>query len=1545
MALLHDSSMRDIHDMVVQHHFIDQICPCVENFSARILLGHSRPFENRSILVKCSMMPTDSSEIWPAFIPGLGDELCQHAKSPAFWMAVSNDIWESDLANVSEALIFNVLHRPWAFEPFVDARVKGAVVMKLASQNPMSGGSRLTCAEMCTGAFSGWSHSIFALNQLGFDIHHKWGIDHDYLCCKHFAMTHGFEHVRANGKRDDEVSFDEQRRPPVFQTDIRESWFLHSVKHRDVDAVMMSAPCQPWTGATTEAKGLNRKDGLTLLWCFARCKLIKPRMILLENVSNIVQHQHWRYVLQVLRWAGYIIVWAETLKLQEIFPQSRNRLLLVAVQSNLWEEVSSLSWISWPQMPAYTLRTFRCIMTNPECTGECTHIDKEVLEMYVNPKLAPADSRKDLGKNISVAKMRAFRFKTLDDLIFPCVLANYTKAHDLPLDLLQDKGLFGGILIQDANPRFLTSAEIYMLMGGVSTSWLPESIPARIHVLGNCISVPHAAITILNAMRCIRGNSDDIDVQEIFSKVIAQRITCDQIVVRILHEGMFIGRRSVLGDEIPPTIPIVSFVQMHVHTPTETYRFWMDTRVPIMSALRGIVGVSMPAKLTFQLHDKLKIPIEENDTVDTCGTVVLASVPSIICLDDDKMKGQQNPFIVALTSSGPIVFNRPEKDTCEDVERFLHDFFPEMHHDFEKGMKIVTSMGLIMDRHQTCHDMITLAFPVSPGSLSRGFLDELQCKIEMGGIFLKTYWKRVLQIMTHFHRLGIGSILHSIGWMMVLGPPPEHGYKMAQLIILPQPGVLSARVHDVRVIILTRLFIAMLPESVEEYEHHIHAVVKLWHNKVWEGLIALNATLSNFLDVWTPVCDFLQFDCPLSVVLKGRAANPACTFREFLTGDEAMLPERNASLRIHLITSLRGGGNKNDDIIDAKNSIAVFLLSEGADLQQTSHFADVAVRSAGILAITRLLGITNPNEKLEAFKNLAQSLHIRWPDFPKQDREITKNVKQAMVRKGMQPRENIKAENFQLVPECFVNEDGSKCDIRHDIQPNVAGIALLDCDAARPWLQDFKIISQDELAICVLGHRCPTSDTKMCNPVQVSAQGPNAQPVILQCCLHNLGAKKVQVKAIKDDKVTIASSAVISITIFKDEIVGYDWDCIMDHPVRYALENLNIDDNAKMVSPPWGRSWINCKGKCDPINALSFQCHTRVPLGKLEQWLRQSGRNGIYIVAKGDDSALDTKFMVIWLEQSAIELAKTAVDHPNHVGIVRNSRPKGDVTKVSRGLRFKVEHFKQAWKDLKPSEDCPDAVPIKWLYKISPTPIAATLQDVKEWLKLQSWTARPIKALGPKTWLIGSEDMQCLSFLSWNGHSILIKSVSQAKSKDASPILAGNVSRSSTDRPNIFKSGNPHDDPWAQYKPGSDVGSVAASNHVVHRNPVVASRPVEAPIELRFKNQDAKIDDLTNQIQQLKQKSDDRDNRDQEFRQNVKDEFVVVREEVKKQLNTMTQSFDTSLERALAKQDRSISASIQELKCLMLDRANPAKKAKAGPTKSDGDLRDGEHEL
>ena len=125
----------------------------------------------------------------------------------------------------------------------------------------------------------------------------------------------------------------------------------------------------------------------------------------------------------------------------------------------------------------------------------------------------------------------------------------------------------------------------------------------------------------------------------------------------------------------------------------------------------------------------------------------------------------------------------------------------------------------------------------------------------------------------------------------------------------------------------------------------------------------------------------------------------------------------------------------------------------------------------------------------------------------------------------------------------------------------------------------------------------------------------------------------------------------MSLTIYRDECIGQEWLGIVDHPVKFALDVLQISDDEAMVASPWGRSWMNNKGKCEPNQAMSFQCHTRIPLNRLERWMRCSGNHGVYVVPKNEDGTIDSKYMVIWIDQDAIELVKTAIDLPNHLGL------------------------------------------------------------------------------------------------------------------------------------------------------------------------------------------------------------------------------------------------------------------------------------------------------
>ncbi len=329
---------------------------------------------------------------------------------------------------------------------------------------------------------------------------------------------------------------------------------------------------------------------------------------------------------------------------------------------------------------------------------------------------------------------------------------------------------------------------------------------------------------------------------------------------------------------------------------------------------------------------------------------------------------------------------------------------------------------------------------------------------------------------------------------------------------------------------------------------------------------------------------------------------------------------------------------------------------------------------------------------------------------------------------------------------------------------------------------------------------------------------------------------------------------------------------------------------------------------------------------------------GIYIVPKNEDGTLNPKYMVIWIDQDAIELSKTAVDFHKHLGLVRNTKMKGDSLKTSRGIRFSHEDFPDAWNKIRPGDPCPDTIPVRWAYKLSPTPTAATVSDLKKWLLLLKWKAKPIKALGPKAWLVGANEKQEETFLSWNGQSILVTSVANGKKNFVSPVLAGHFPRQRNQTTNVFQTGNPFADPWAAYQPSQTSTQSAGMSHNALKSTSAPNRQVEAPIEKRFQSQDAKIDELAVQITKLQSLQDTNQKEAIRFQTDVQKEFKAVRDEAQQQFDCLNRNFESSLEKAMSKQDRSMQQSFQELKLIMMNQPNPAKKAKATPPET----KDGE---
>lgn len=1565
MISLPTGTIGELRDLIWKHHPINEICPCIDTFTAKIILGEHKKYDDGSCLVHCNIDPFPFGGNWPGGICEAIEPKCktQHVMQTDFWMRISDETWYKQVSFEKEVLLYNAKNRPWDAQPHVDARGYQSAIVRMTHQDidldEMDPG-KIRCSEFCMGAFSGWSHVITTMNDLGIDIHHEWGIDIDPICCQCASKTHHLDKIYSSQQfRDTKLTKTTGIRP-LFQADVRESWYLQHVASGELEMSLLSPPCQPWTSAVKDAKGLSRKDGMTMVWCWARNRILQPKFVIMEMVANIVNHPHWRVIQQIIAWCGYDIISIETLQLSDIIPQSRRRVLLIACRHGLGISLENFRWMTWPCGKKHSLRSFGCICDEPDSFAEQPFLGDQLLQIYLDPKVAPKEMRDDTSGKLGNDLYRRVRLKTIDECVFPCIVANYTKAHHLLGDILQQSGLFGGLLLQGARPRFLTSPEIFVLMGGLVPSWLPTCKDARIHVLGNCISVPHAAIAILNVIALFKHTISREEIHETFAKIFSCRIHNGNMAIRISEEGMFIGKSEHDHDEIPPTVPMRTFAQVTVKSPTECFRFWIEPHVSIVGALQILLGPSFPSRLEIHIHGKTRIPLHWDDTCETCGMEILSAVPCILHFDDAKFTQHDSAMIAILSHDGPVIIERKKHEIVESIEKTMRDHFPMGSIRTQGCVKLINALGVEVTHgsfcgagigqencptksgphEHACPDMSILAIPCRYALLSQHAFEGIHCKIEMGCITLQAPGFQIDTFLRNMQRIGLETVLHAVGWMLVMIPPPTDWQARSKILLVKKPLTLACTTESLQMLLLSRIAVSLLPLPSEHVHGHLRIRIKIWQFMMWQGSIPHDCTPFDFMKQWDFASEFVGVDLPLRAILKGRRANPDFSFRELLQTGHDEGEECDHLIKLHLLTGLQGGGNKNDELIQAKNSVAVFLLGKGADLQQTSHFADVITRSMGIVAIQRLMSIPDIDDRMNALQQGAQKLHIKWPHFPKGEVENMKATKNTIAKKGNKNQTVLKAESFKLINDNIVNEDGSTCMVRNDVAPNAAGIVLMDSEIAQQWLQDFKIISQDEVAILSLGHQCLSSDSAKCQPVQVSALGPNGHPAILRCCLHNLGAKQVRIKPPKNDQVKAASSTIVSITIFRDETTGQDWKQLIEHPVKYALESLEIDESAAMVSPPWGRSWMNGKTKCEPQQSISFQCHTRIPLTKVEYWMRKSGQHGVYVIPRNEDGTLNPKYMVIWMDQGAIELSKTAVDLHKHLGLVRISKNKGESMRTSRGIRFAQEDFAEAWASLRPNESCPDTIPIRWIYKISPTPTAATMSDLKEWLRLLGWKAKPIKGVGPKSWLVGAEEKQEQVFLSWNGQSILAKLVENEKKNHVSPVLAGNIPKQKDQGRNVFLTGNPHDDPWANYQPQQPYPHNMTLGSNASKPQSVPSRQVEAPIEKRFQSQDMKIDELAVQIAKLQSMHDTTKQDMEGFKAEVHHEFKAVRIEAQKQFESMNQSFEASLEKAMNRQDRSMQQSFQELRLPMMNQPNPAKKAKATPR----DGKDGEDE-
>ena len=813
---------------------------------------------------------------------------------------------------------------------------------------------------------------------------------------------------------------------------------------------------------------------------------------------------------------------------------------------------------------------------------------------------------------------------------------------------------------------------------------------------------------------------------------------------------------------------------------------------------------------------------------------------------------------------------------------------------------------------------------------------EIDSSIREGLFTLKGGSQILYRFLVMMHETGMESMFRRCGWMPAcvftrLDDPQEF-----HVVFVALPQVPTVTLEFVRTLLKSALACLGMPTPTSG-DDDVFTKEKLWNVLAFKGKLPRMFPMQQFLDVWDQACTIAGEHHTMRLVSHIGMVNPDFALKHFSRcGPDAM-----SCAVITFVGALRGGGpgsdkgpaNFHDLNIQQKNAMASFLLSQGADLKECVNFIESLVKNAGANAISTILGQKRINKKWEGIAQLAQALHIEMPQIAKKLQLARSKAQKKFQTQARSQPANLPVENLVMENGYLLNQDDTNCLQLQKIAPNVSGAVLMRYDEAKQWLERKIVLSQDELVIIVVG-ACGHEESDKCHKIQVPVL-MNNEPLIVQGCLHQLGAKHAKIPSDDENIIPETETQVMCFTAVKDDVPRDVWDALLQAPVKHMLRLLGDDaSDVVFVSPPWGRSFQKAAKKVSPDVATTVQFHCRVRRSDVRALLRASGNGGIYICPKTEDKQVSTEYMVVWTKANAVDLAVSLSQCENHFGLVRSL--KGD--NQSKGIRFARQDFPAAFAKLRPDEDIPNVVSHNHFFRVEPTPLGTSADQIQAWIEAHGWKAKPVRSINASTWLCVAEKKFDDVFLQWNNKPVLVKWIQQKKDKQP-VVLAGNVQKVFQTPPpealtdSATEATSHQNDPWGTWIKNHGGSGLSHASSAVRPSPShqIAAQPprrVEAPIEDKFQRRDEQMQlirevtekeimSLKESVQMLERAVEDQRGVIDQNLEFTTTELRALKADTTQQFQSMADIFRESLSTAIAAHDGAMNEQFNEIKALI----------------------------
>ena len=892
MDVISDGILTKVVGILKDATFRRNLCNCDFDASLVFRIDKVLSMDSHYTSAECSVVVVNGCMLTSFWGRDLTAKKCEHTQVTSFRTRFSDDQWKCVAKNNDLLIAVGAKFQ----NGFLDLSPLTCAIMPLHrmkdTDTPTQG---MLVTEIFAGGFSGWSHAIKALVGQGVNMYHRWAIDRDPDCIEAYRKSHCPDLVGISHQQfwRDFWTLNEEpgqgREHVLMHSSINDRWWLTAFPE-SVDLCVASPPCPPWA-ITNSSPGFARCDGLTFVHMMAYVAWIRPKILIVENIATMTRHPHWKLIVALFQWAGYNIRGHHNLNLIDHIPQRRDRMILIATDSRSDFDEHHV-FDKWPVSRPLSLRSYDAIMHDHVEWAEYIDISDQEMKMYLDVSLLPRDTTVLGHAKRSRRDLQQYRFRS-EDSYAACFMTSYGRPCEVKEELITQGGLYGSLLVEGNRVRKFSPPEIVILQGTCGPCWISKNVRQAMKILGNCISIPHALWGLINGLFFLPEFRCERMPDVLFSRALSSHLNASNIAWESDEGGFRFFFRNTSRDDIPPTLPMLTFVKVSVKCATQEYEIICQDRVALHAVLQAITGVSIPQNIELRLNDNKEycFQLDPDFTTRYQDIVLHVNVPSRLMITEStfRLNNHASSFVCIFTPEGLVVVPRHSGMKIEDIQQVVrHCHFLDKTHVNAIYQDHLGLPWSLEDRCPDCIVVVGIQNDCLRKPLNRVCIQKFVKKFQ---VFTAYSDEKTIQDMMQFlNTHGINQAIQSFGWHFTKGVSNSK-HDSQTLLLSPRPGALPLTCESLQSLVIIRSFAAELEDISRSLlvgfqealaVDYVNIVVRLASDHVWIGMLPKTCKLQVVVDAWNLAKNLFDDHSSLTLIFQGASVDPDVLFRNVI---------------------------------------------------------------------------------------------------------------------------------------------------------------------------------------------------------------------------------------------------------------------------------------------------------------------------------------------------------------------------------------------------------------------------------------------------------------------------------------------------------------------------------------------------------------------------------------------------------------------------------------------------------------------------------------